>query len=198
MSRFLENQGTSSLPAAEWWRRSFSEEEKNTIRELFQPMGAVSMESIVFSDDPNTLATLAAYLKREPIRHLGYRLLDRADMLVSEQTRPSSLHFFFAVRGDFYYRWRDIDPDALEEAAESYRRQISLAPSIMEDMVMDIDGVQRLPAHAGYRQLRVLEEKRGNYPLARALCVKAKEQGWADDWDKQIARLDKKIAKESL
>jgi len=30
--------------------------------------------------------------------------------------------------------------------------------------------------------------------LARALCEQAKEEGWADDWDHQIARIDKKLA----
>ena len=51
-----------------------------------------------------------------------------------------------------------------------------------------------IPAHAGYRQLRIIEEKLGNWALARALCKQAKAEGWADDWDHHIGRIDKKLA----
>lgn len=54
---------------------------------------------------------------------------------------------------------------------------------------------QPLPAHAGYRKLRIILEKQGRYDEAIALCNQAKEQGWADDWDKQIWTLQKKQAK---
>ena len=49
-------------------------------------------------------------LAKEHLRHLGYKLLDRADTLVNENVPVLDLHFYFAVRGAFYYRWRDHDP----------------------------------------------------------------------------------------
>ena len=41
--------------------------------------------------------------------------------------------------------------------------------------------------------MRIIEENRGNLVEAHALCLKAKSEGWTGDWDRHIARIDKKI-----
>ena len=111
-------------PSGDWWTDAFTQEERATIEGVFAPTGGGTAENLARSTNPNRLGTLAEYLKKEHLRHLGYKLLDRADRLVNENVPVLDLHFYFAVRGGFYYRWRDHDPFALDEAVKSFQRQI--------------------------------------------------------------------------
>ena len=97
-------------PSGDWWTGAFTQEERATIEGVFASLGGGTAESFARSTNPNSLGTLAEYLKKEHLRHLGYKLLDRADTLVNENVPVLDLHFYFAVRGGFYYRWRDHDP----------------------------------------------------------------------------------------
>ncbi len=49
-----------------------------------------------------------------------------------------------------------------------------------------------LPSHKGYEQLAIILNKQGKDDEAIKLCNEAKNQGWAGDWDKRIARYSKK------
>lgn len=181
-----------SRPKAPWWEESFSTREFAQIKEAFQPMGSISVENML--QDAGSIGNLVGYLKKENLRHLGYRLLDRAETLLVE--RPPELvahHFYLHARGEFFYRWRDLDDFALEASIDAFSRQISIAPEVARSFSSDTS-LGFVPGHAGYRQMRIIEEKRGNLEAARALCVKAKSEGWADDWDHVIARIDKKLS----
>ena len=192
----LQNRKRVAAKSQSWWHSALTSEEQAIIESAFQPLGNLSAESLVASTNPGEIGTLVGHLKKGPIRHLGYKLLEYADTLVSENIPVLSLHFYWAARGEFYYRWRDHDNFALEEAVSSFQRQIGLAEYALRVFTEDKQW-GFVPAHAGYRQLRIIEEKRGNLTLARALCEQAKSQGWADGWDKLIARIDKKLAKET-
>lgn len=178
----------------DWWTEAFTLEERAAIEDAFQPLGNISAESLGRSNNPNIIGNLVGHLKREDLRHLGYRLLERADSLIDASVPILDLHFYLSARGNFFYRWRQLDPFAFQESIESYQQQIGLASNAVivfrENKTWGF-----IPGHAGYRQLRIIEEKRGNFTLARALCLQAKSEGWADDWDHQIARIDKKLAK---
>lgn len=187
---------TAHRKTSSWWESSFTQEEQALIEDAFKPLGSVTAKQMVESDDPGGIANLAGHLKKENLRHLGYRLLERADALFHDDLPVLKRHFFLSAAGNFFYRWRDIDPPALDRAVLCFERQIALGPQAAQAFLNDPD-MPFIPAHAGYRQLRIIEEKRGNLARARELCVQAKAEGWADDWDKQIATIDKKIAKAS-
>jgi hypothetical protein len=195
MFPFLSRKKTITTSPS-WWQSALSSKEQETIEGAFQPLGNISAEALVASGNPSSIGNLVGHLKQEALRQLGYKLLDHADSLVTEDVSVLDLHFYWGARGGFYYRWRDYDGFALEEAAQSFQRQIGLAENAVRVFKED-KAWGFIPAHAGYRQLRIIEEKRGNLTLARALCEQAKLQGWADDWDKNIARLNKKIAKQT-
>lgn len=179
----------------DWWRNAFSPEERRRIEEVFHPLGGISAESLARSDDPSSLANLAGYLRTEALRHLGYRILDRAEALLTSSTPTLSQHFYLGSRGNFYYRWRDIDERALEQSISAYERQIFMARKALKAFKTG-PGEGLVPGHAGYRQLRIIREKQGDYTAALQLCEQAKQEGWPDDWDKHIARINKNIAKQ--
>lgn len=178
----------------DWWRSAFTHEERRRIEEAFKPLGSISAESLARSDDLSSLGNLAGHLNTEGLRHLGYRVLDRAETLLTPSTRTLSQHFYLADRGSFYYRWRDIDEGALKQSILAYERQISIAAEAAKAFKTSSGG-GLIPGHAGYRQLRIIREKQGDYTAALQLCEQAKQQGWADDWDKHTARIKKRMVK---
>lgn len=177
----------------DWVSDTFTKQELASLERAFQPLGDMPVEGLLRSSDPFQVGSLAGYLKTENLRHLGYKVFQRADGLISEHAPVLSLHFYWQGRGEFFYRWRNHDEFALEEAVKSFQRQIGLAQNALEVFRSSSWGF--IPAHRGYSQLRIIEEKRGNFELARTLCERAKEEGWDDDWDKHITRIDKKLAK---
>jgi hypothetical protein len=185
-----------SKSKAEWWEEAFTPDELEIIEENFRPLGDRKSVSLMDTQDPVSIGYLIGHLKKVELRHLGYRLIEHADTLVSKEVPILSLHFYWCLRGDFFYRWRDLDAEALKEAVKSYQEQIALSLEALKQFQAD-KNLGFIPAHGGFRQLRIIEENRGNLELARNLCETAKAQGWNENWDKHIARIDKKMAKQS-
>jgi hypothetical protein len=180
-----------------WWNNGLSLAERAVIEETFRPLGDISADSLVRSADPCSVGTIALHLKRQEVRHLGYKILRYADTLVCETLPVLRLHYYFQLRGEFFYRWRDADTFALGEAIKSFEQQIGMSDHALNEFKRD-KSLGIIPAHAGFRQLRIIYEKRGDLTLARALCEKALKDGWADDWNAHILRIDRKLAKIAL
>ncbi len=113
---------------------------------------------------------------------------------MTDPDHAQNLHFYLQLRGQYYYRWRDHDEFALPMAIDAFERQIALSSQLQPDFLSD-GNPEITVAHAGFRQMRIIEEKRGNYQAAIDLCRRAKAEGWRDPWDKHIARIEKKMAK---
>lgn len=177
-----------------WWERSLSWDEQNEIEDAFRPMGSLTARQMVESGSPHSIGNLVGHLKKEKLRHLGYLLIRRGEELIDNDTPARVKHFFYAAAGEFHYRFRDLDDTALAQAIDFFERQIAVASEMAAEFSREED-LGFVPAHAGYRQLRIILEKQGRLDEARALCLQAKGQGWQDDWDKQIARIDKKAGK---
>lgn len=180
-----------------WWERSLSWDEQNQIEDAFRPMGSMTARQMVESGSPHSIGNLVGHLKKEDLRHLGYLLIRRGDELIDQDTSVRAKHFFYAAAGEFHYRFRDLDDFALARAIEFFQRQIAIAAEMAAEFSREED-LGFIPGHAGYRQLRIILEKQGRFAEARALCLQAKGQGWQDDWDKQIARIDKKAGRRSI
>lgn len=52
-----------------------------------------------------------------------------------------------------------------------------------------------LPSHTGYKQLAIILEKEGNIEGALKLSKQALKQGWTDNYEKRIDKLNQKLAK---
>jgi len=162
--------------------------------DAFKPLGNVSAESMVNAESAGQIGVLVGHLKKDELRQIGYKLLKIADSYISPNMAILSLHYYWAARGEYFYRWRDIDDFAMDEAIDSFQKQIGLSLNALSEFQND-QSLGFIPAHSGYRQMRIIEEKRGNLTLALELCKVAKEQGWSDSWDKHIARIEKKLEK---
>jgi len=50
-----------------------------------------------------------------------------------------------------------------------------------------------IPRHYGYDQLAIIYEKQGKFKEAIKLCETGRSQGWANEFDKRLVRLRKKL-----
>lgn len=107
-----------------------------------------------------------------------------------------SKHFLIHDLIKSSYRLRNSDSSALDRAIEACRMQIELAPAVARDFSAKYHGP--LPLHLGFKQLSIIEEKRGNLKEALRLSCLALDQGWSGDWTKRIERIQKRLAKQEI
>jgi hypothetical protein len=197
----------------EWWLTTFSQEEKGWMVDVYQPLsigvsvGPVKADLItedrplirllsrVTDDDAfRQLSNLSTWFSKPGSEHCSIAFAKKAMAFYAVEMPILDRHFALANQCISLYRWRETEPGALEgaiaacEACIGIHREAAVAAKAEFGIV---------PAHHCFRQLRIIEEKRGNFGRAIELCEQAKAGGWADDWDKDIARLRKKLAKKA-
>lgn len=120
-------------------------------------------------------------------------------------------HFRLLETIQINYKLRNQIPGALEEAIAACNEQISIAPEVAQLFQQEFEELNQfaikdnqqplsksnsvLPSHTGYTQLAIIREKQEQFTEAICLCREAQKQGWAGDWDKRIARNQKKQQK---
>ncbi len=187
----------------DWWIDAFSEEERKYILSIYRPMGG-NDESLIegerkrenFIVEPHSivqfLATLASWFHRKDDRHIARKILDKALILVDENTKVLDLHFMYQHIIQIYYKDRNV-PEYFDKAIWACKKQIELSKKSANEFIRDPynkDG--SLPRHIGYEQLAIILEKEKKYDEAIRLCEQAKNEGWNGDWDKRIGRCKKK------
>lgn len=182
----------------DWWLKTFSKQEQDYIVKTFQPLGGSGIDlikgEIQYSSGSavSLLSNLAGWFKNDKDREIGYKLLDKAEKLIADNTDTLSIHFFYQNKLEFYYRFREIDQESLNIAIEACKKQIELSPSAILAFKKEYEH-EKLPMHTGYEQLDIILEKQSKFNEVIALCEKAKNQGWGGDWDKRIERCMKKM-----
>ncbi len=192
----------------EWWNDTFSDADKDWMASTYQPLSiAVSVTpiaaAIVTPDRPllrllagtreddafRQLTMLSTWFSKPGHEHCAIAFASKAMEFYGADMPVLDRHFALGNQCISFYRWRDTVPGALENAIAACEACISIE---REAAVEAKAFFGFIPAHHCFRQLRIIEEKRGNFGRAIELCEQAKAGGWADDWDKDIARLVKK------
>ena len=177
-----------------WWFGSIPEDERNTIRRIYQPMGGCDLDSgrIDYSDlTPLSFLTgLARWFAKDGLRMIAYRILDQAERYLSPAKDPVEVHFFYQSQIEIFYRDRDTD-EGLNRAIQACQNQIACSPATAQSFKRQYRG-EPLPCHKGYTQLAIILEGQKDYLATIQLCSEAKKKGWGGDWDKRIERCTKK------
>lgn len=129
----------------DWWLSTFTEEERNHILQTFQPLGG-SSESLIKGEIISTsqtaislLSALAGWFNNDRDRTIAYRILKKAEDLITDKTDILDIHFLFSSRIKIYYRNRNRDQYALKEAIQGCKQQISIAPQVASAFKKDYD-----------------------------------------------------------
>ena len=181
----------------EWWLSDLTKEEQNVILSVYNPLG-IGEDSLIkgkiFSTSQTViglLSGLSGWFKRPEYREIGYKIIKKAEELVSDKIPFLDLHFLYQLKIQIYYRNRDNDKFALPLAIEACKQQIGISEKAKEAFIKEM-GLP-LPEHVGYKQLCIIMEKQKNYDEVIRLSKIAKEQGWSGDWDRRIEKCKKKI-----
>ncbi len=181
---------------SEWWLSEFSEEERSKIISSYGPGGVIDGEfSNISVSATSFLSNLADWVKGIENRAVAYKLLSKAEELISTAT-VSEKHFFYQIKIQIYYRYREEDSSALNAAVSACEQQIAMHKEASQAFRNEY-GDQILPMHVGFTQLCIIRERQGNYDEAIRLCNEAMMEGWGGDWEKRIERYTKKKLKVS-
>lgn len=181
-----------------WWRDELVPEDRAAILQYYAPGREQIDGKITWTSNTRIkfLSYMSQWLNKESARETAYKILKKIDDLWPDDGSVLDLHFALQHRCDAFYRWRDVDDFALEEAIASCRRSISMHKEAAAAFRLNpLPWGQGIPSHHCFRQLAIIEEKRGNIAEAIRLCEEAKAEGWAGDWDNRIIRLKKRAAK---
>lgn len=183
---------------SKWWLSEFTQLERNHILQTFQPLGG-SGESLIKGEITSTsqtaiglLSALAGWFNNEKDRTIAYRMLKKAEDLITDKTDILDLHFLYNSEIEIYYRHRNRDQNALNEAIKACKQQIEIAPQAASAFNKEYKD-SPLPTHRGYEQLAIIEEKEKKFNSVIDLAKKAMAQGWNGDWEKRIERGTKKV-----
>ena len=181
----------------EWWLETFTEAERQYIETTSaSPTGLAALTQGQATDRSGTsgqfLTALATNFYKPHDRGIAHRMLAKAEQLAEAAGNVLDLHFAYHTTIKTSYAARDTDSAALEAAVAACEKQIALAPQAALAWGREYPE-EGLPGHTGFTQLAIIREKQQNHAEAVRLSKLALEQGWAGDWEKRIARNQKKL-----
>lgn len=182
----------------EWWEVEFSEHEQSYLIESYRPMG-LPQEGFSILTDGNTsignvrtfLTQFAAFYNNKKDFNLALRIMSKAMEFPAAKMSPMDFHFDCYDRIKFFYPLRDKHPLALTNAILACEEQIEAAEMSKKAFLEEMGHLAR---HSGYDQLAIILEKRKDFQRALEICKKGRGEGWTNDFDKRIARLERKLA----
>jgi len=190
----LANGRLNYFGLTEWWNSEFSNEEKDHIVKTLPDGESLIRGGISYISGTaiDLLSGLAGWFNNDIDKTIAYRILKKAESMITDSTDIIAVHFFFNSKLKIYYRNRNNDPEALQEAIRACKQQIAIAPRVADAFRKEYKG-SVLPRHVGYEQLAIIEEKEKKWGSVISLSKEAMEHGWNGDWDKRIKRCEKKL-----
>lgn len=183
----------------DWWHESFEEEEKRYILEKYNPFPDYPQGKSVLTHGNISIAHPRAFLSSTALWFnnlegfsIALKFMDKAQEFPASDFEAFDYHFDCYERIRFYYRWRDEHEGALDSAIRACKEQIAIAHDAAPACLKRFG---TLPQHTGYEQLAIIYEKQGLLEEAIAICEQGRAQGWANDFEKRLARLKSRLAK---
>jgi hypothetical protein len=167
----------------DWWLSTFTAEERNEIQ----------------ARPGSTTGRAESSLMSVGIAFIQSKDFGIAERLIAKATEVGGAsildrHFDYEQMAQAYYRHRNDDPEALAPAIDACEKQILLGPEAAKAFLAEYPE-DFLPAHHGFQQLAIIQEREKNYTEAIRLCREAMAQGWGGDWEKRIVRCENRLAK---
>jgi len=180
-----------------WWANTFTKAEQNYIDATCSwvirgPYRALYSSTTGSQTVASFLFGLAGWFKKSSDRHLARRLLTKAEELLGSGIFDR--HFLYSEMIPIYYPDRDKEEDALANAIRACEMQIAIEKEAASAFRRAWER-DELPSHRGFKQLAIIREKEKNYSEAIRLSRTAFQRGWAGDWEKRIARCERRETK---
>jgi len=181
----------------EEWNSIFSIDEKETIIQVFQPLGFNKEENtnrVITESSASLIAFLSnllGWFKKPQYYVIGKKIITLCEKHIDSINSILDLHFYYQNKIQFYYANRTEVNEALNYAIESCDEQIRIATKSATGFKKEWKSSD-LPNHIGYKQLAIILEKQKKWDQLIMLCEKAKDQGWKGDWIERIEKANRK------
>lgn len=176
-----------------FWKK-LSANQQEYLRNEFNSGLGVNPKSLIDinieSSNQTKLSFLRTFLQSPRVDSdeiLFEKLINQAELAISECNEILDIHFYLQAIITYYYRKRKKTEDFYNLAKESCLRQIKIAEETKNSFIKDFG--KTLPSHYGYKQYSIILQKEKKYKEAISICSLALEQGWNGDWEKRIERL---------
>ncbi|HCD14363.1 hypothetical protein [Shewanella sp.] len=208
----------------EWWNTALMPAQRAQIARDYQPMGYPSGTPFLYSPIGKSygetgkccLLDVLACVAKDAAKDIIWNKTEQAVKEALSQTKRNYIDIHLALAGliKYHYRLRN-DQAHYEKAKELCLLQISISSKLVKKFRYPekpkelkrlhkltgmthpyYDEPQILPSHTGYKQLAIILEKEGDLKGALELAKNALQQGWTDDYEKRIAKLTAKLAKQ--
>lgn len=185
---------------SKWWFKTFTKEERMYISKTYKPaMSSKPKYNVLIEGEISDLSTsplsflssLSSYFKKPKDYSIASRILDKANDYV-RRGEILNIHFFYLAQIRLHYSMRDKHPQALDNAVDACRKQISISKKAVKAF-KKLKYIKKTPEHTGYKQLCIILERQGKYGEVIKLSKEAKKQGWTGNWDNRIAKCQKKL-----
>jgi len=192
---------------SDWWLNSFNEVERQSIRDAYKPLIAgigneknnvnygVDKGNFLFSSGAvDFLTGLIGHLYKEEMKDIVFKVIDRINLLYSDDLHILVRHFALHQICRSSYRWRHEHEEALNVAIDACNRSILISKDAAQGFLKAYPE-SKIPGHHCFKQYAIIEEKNGNYAKAITLVKQAASDGWQGDWEQRLVRLNKKANK---
>lgn len=188
----------------DWWLKDLTEEERQIIRDTYKPFGMSlggEVNDHVIDEGEiggsgktkfSFISVLISWFQKPEYFEIAKKIINLAEQNIDTNKDILDEHFYYLHCIKVFYRNRDNDPDALNKAIEYCKKQISIS-SKTKIAFLNAKHFGFLPGHTGYKQLAIIYEKQKEYQKALDLTKQALEEGWDDECQKRIDRLEKKL-----
>ncbi|MCE5232076.1 MAG: hypothetical protein ABFC67_07570 [Mizugakiibacter sp.] len=177
-----------------WWLEELEPHERELICQRYSERGTSNsgqqlLEETRFSfvgmSPVQFLNGVAGCFRKDGERDFAYRVIDKAQALITSDTQILDVHFLMMTKIELTYR--DVrSPDGIERCIAACREQIAIAPQAANAFQSEYAGP--LVEHTGYKRLVMLLEGIGYYIECVRICEEALAAGWSGDWEKRAAR----------
>ncbi|HEY8682041.1 MAG TPA: hypothetical protein VIM06_02645 [Rhodanobacter sp.] len=187
-----------------WWQTVLTENEREQICKRFGMVGSPSDGRYLLEDEPLTfcggsapklVAGMASLFSKDGERQFAYKLLEKSEALISDQTPILDIHFVLHDKIKICYRDSNT-PEGLAQCKFACRQQIEIADRAAEAFRDEFDGP--LVEHWGFQRLAMIHEHQGEYEECIRVCAEAMAQGWTGDWTERSARCHLRMEKAAL
>ncbi len=181
----------SKYNLTDWWLLTFNKEEREYIvnkygSDLIEGQPYFNTEVYCF------LGNLSSWFSTKKDLSISLRILEKAESLFNYNSSITDEHFYYMNNIEIYYKDRENNT-SFEKTIEYCNKQISISNKVKTSFLKEDNDT--LQSHVGFKQLAIIEEKRGNLQKALELSKQAQIEGWNGDWDDRIAKLEKKLKK---
>lgn len=186
----------------DWWLSEFSVDTRQYLLNEYSDTELISAKLLIENVETSMSAThflwgfASQFLAKTKDQEIGLKILSKAEQVGHSEQDFIYLHFVYQTYINFYYKNRNDDSLALNQATQYCYKQIEIASLVAQAMRKEYGRNSALPAHLGYKQLSIILDKQKKFDEAILICEQAQKQKWSGDWEKRIARYQIKKSKE--